>query len=152
MCTLGICPHIYLKDVHTGYIPSHLSQRCACWVFPYTSILKMCTAGMCPHIYLKHVHAMYIPSHLKMCFLGIFLHIRFKDVYTGHPSTYIYIYIKLCTLAISLHIYLKDVSTGLTSSTFVMKMCLLCICPHSYLKDVYTGYIALNITTPVHWT
>ena len=67
--------YICLKDVYTGHLPAHLSERCGYWVFPCTSVLKDTTSL---HSYLKPVyvwhfglthlngvHTVHSPAHLS---------------------------------------------------------------------------------------
>ena len=42
------CLYIYLEDVHTRHLPTHLHSRCLYWAFPCTPVPKMCTLGILP--------------------------------------------------------------------------------------------------------
>lgn len=76
MCTIGIYLHIYL--VSSGCFPAHLYKRCVHWASTQTSFLNICTLGIYP-----------CTTILKICILGISLHICIKDVYIGHLPTHI---------------------------------------------------------------
>ena len=94
-----------------GVYHAHLLERCILWVFPCTSILKMCTLGLSLHICLKDVYSGSFPEHvLKTCNLCVSLHTCLKDAYSGlFPCTFA---LKLCTLGVSLLISLKYVYSG----------------------------------------
>ncbi len=67
-----------------GVSHAHLLERCILWVFPCTSILKMCTLGLSLHICLKDVYSGSFPEHvLKTCNLCVSLHTCLKDAYSG---------------------------------------------------------------------
>ena len=74
--TIGIYLHIYL--VSSGCFPAHLYKRCVHWASTQTSFLNICTLGIYP-----------CTTILKICILGISLHICIKDVYIGHLPTHI---------------------------------------------------------------
>ena len=78
-CTLGIAS--------TEYVPAHLSGRCVQWILCNTSLWNICILAKftCTAILKMYLLPISYTSILKMCAVGISLHIYVSWAFPTHP-------------------------------------------------------------------